>query len=68
MEQIYLIIPLAPLFGAIVAGLFGKKIGRTGAHMVTILGVFVSFVLSLVVINHIVINDAPVYNLSLIHI
>ena len=27
MEQIYLLIPLAPLFGAIVAGLFGRKAG-----------------------------------------
>ena len=28
MEQIYLAIPLAPLLGAIIAGLFGKAIGR----------------------------------------
>lgn len=64
MEQVYLAIPLAPLLGAIVAGLFGKKIGRAGAHWVAILGVLTSFILSLVVINHIVIDGAPVYNNS----
>ena len=38
MENFYLAIPLAPLLGAIIAGLFGKQIGRVGAHTVTILG------------------------------
>jgi NADH-quinone oxidoreductase subunit L len=49
MKTTYLLIPLAPLAGAILAGLFGKLIGRTGAHVVTILGVAVSFVLSVIV-------------------
>ncbi|HEX5392358.1 MAG TPA: NADH-quinone oxidoreductase subunit L [Rhodocyclaceae bacterium] len=49
MQTIYLLVPLAPLFGAIVAGLFGKTVGRTGAHVVTILGVATAFVLSLLV-------------------
>ncbi|CAG0978850.1 partial NADH-quinone oxidoreductase subunit L, partial [Rhodocyclaceae bacterium] len=49
MKSLYLIIPLAPLFGAIIAGLFGKAIGRAGAHWVTILGVVVSFVCSVLV-------------------
>ena len=49
MKTIYLLIPLAPLFGAILAGLFGKAIGRAGSHVVTILGVAVAFVLSVVV-------------------
>jgi NADH-quinone oxidoreductase subunit L len=64
MENVYLAIPLAPLFGAIVAGLFGKKIGRAGAHWITILGVLTSFILSLVVIKHIVFDHAEVYNQS----
>ncbi len=46
MENIYLAIPLAPLLGAIIAGLFGRQIGRVGAHTVTILGVAIAFVLS----------------------
>ena len=41
-------IPLAPLIGAIVAGFFGKAIGRANAHRITILGVAVAFILSLV--------------------
>jgi len=46
MQQLYLLVPLAPLTGAIIAGFFGKAIGRAGAHWVTILGVFVSLVAS----------------------
>jgi NADH-quinone oxidoreductase subunit L len=49
MKALYLLVPLAPLAGAIVAGLFGKAIGRAGAHTVTILGVAVAFVASLVI-------------------
>ncbi|MFN7433866.1 MAG: NADH-quinone oxidoreductase subunit L [Betaproteobacteria bacterium] len=49
MQKIYLLVPLAPLVGAILAGLFGKLLGRAGAHTVTILGVLVSTVASAVV-------------------
>jgi NADH-quinone oxidoreductase subunit L len=49
MQMLYLLVPLAPLFGAIVAGLFGTLIGRTGAHVVTIAGVAVAFILSLII-------------------
>ena len=42
-----LLVVLAPLFGAALAGLFGRRIGRTGAHTVTILGVAVSCALSM---------------------
>ncbi len=44
-------IVLAPLIAAAAAGLFGKKIGRAGAHWVTIIGVTISFVLSIVVLR-----------------
>src|ERR1700704_5542697 len=50
MKTLYLLIPLAPLFGAVAAGLFGRAIGRAGAHWVTILSVLVSFALSVVVL------------------
>jgi len=46
MKSIYLIVALAPLGGAILAGLFGKAIGRAWSHRVTILGVLVSFLIS----------------------
>ena len=51
MRLLLLIIALAPLVGALVAGLAGKAVGRRGAHSVTILGVLVSFVGSAVVLN-----------------
>ncbi|MGQ0511385.1 MAG: NADH-quinone oxidoreductase subunit L [Betaproteobacteria bacterium] len=49
MKTLYLLVPLAPLAGAIVAGLFGRAIGRSGAHWVTILSVLVSLVASCVI-------------------
>ena len=42
MQLLYLVIPLAPLAGALVAGLFGQVTGRRGAHGVTIAGMLVS--------------------------
>jgi NADH-quinone oxidoreductase subunit L len=62
MENVYLAIPLAPLAGAILAGLFGRSIGRAGAHWVTILGVAASFLLSLWVFKHHVLDGAADYN------
>ena len=62
MEKVYLTIVLAPLLGAIIAGLFGKVIGRSGAHWAAILGVGVSFVLSLLVFKDIVLDGSPAFN------
>ncbi|MCC6135887.1 MAG: NADH-quinone oxidoreductase subunit L [Candidatus Contendobacter sp.] len=62
MKNVYLVLVLAPLIGALVAGLFGRKIGRAGAHWVTIIGVAVSFLLSLVVLRHHVLNGSEPYN------
>jgi NADH-quinone oxidoreductase subunit L len=39
-------IPLAPLLGAILAGLFGWKLGRATTHRITIALMWVSFLLS----------------------
>ncbi|MBX3618513.1 MAG: NADH-quinone oxidoreductase subunit L [Rhizobacter sp.] len=44
--SLLLAVPLAPLAGAIVAGFFGKAVGRRGAHIATILGVLIAFILS----------------------
>jgi NADH-quinone oxidoreductase subunit L len=65
MESVYLAIPLASLLGAIIAGFFGKQIGRSIAHWVTILGVGTSFVLALVVLKDVAFDGAAVYNESL---
>jgi len=42
MQKLYLLVPLAPLLGSVIAGLFGWAIGRTLSHLVTIAGVAVS--------------------------
>ncbi|GHE35160.1 NADH-quinone oxidoreductase subunit L [Vulcaniibacterium thermophilum] len=57
-----LLIVLAPLFGAIVAGLFGRRIGRAGAHTVTIAGVAVSCALSMYVLWQLVAQGAAPFN------
>ena len=62
MEPIYLAIVLAPLAGAIIAGLAGHLIGRSGAHWVTIIGVGISTVLSLVAYKHLMFDGGEVYN------
>ncbi len=49
MHSLYLIVPLAPLLGAIAAGLFGKWLGRTWSHRITIALVAVSFFVSLAI-------------------
>ena len=49
MQKLYLLIPLAPLMGAIIAGLFCRVIPRWVAHTVTILGVAVALAASFVV-------------------
>ena len=50
-QNLLLAVPLAPLAGAVIAGFFGKAIGRAGAHSVTILGVLLSFVISVLVLQ-----------------
>ena len=65
MQQIYLAIPLLPLLAAIVVGLFGKLLPRATAHILTILGVGASFVLSLYVLNDAISSvpyNEPVYS------
>jgi len=64
MKALYLIIPFAPLLGAIAAGLLGKQIGRVGAHSVTIFAVLLSFLCSCVVLHDVMDGNTfngPVY-------
>src|ERR1700692_382051 len=62
MQSIYLTIVLAPLIACIVAGLFGKAIGRVGAHSITILGVAISCALSLYVLYQMVFEGLGTFN------
>lgn len=61
-----LAVPLAPLAGAVLAGVFGTKFGgnwfgRKLSHSLTILGVFISFVLSAMTLMSVV-NDGARFN------
>ncbi|MDH4391660.1 MAG: NADH-quinone oxidoreductase subunit L [Aquabacterium sp.] len=49
-QNMLLAVPLAPLVGAVVAGFFGKAVGRKGAHTVTIAGVLLAFLISVSVL------------------
>ncbi|MBU3739900.1 MAG: NADH-quinone oxidoreductase subunit L, partial [Rhodoferax sp.] len=58
-----LAVPLAPLAGALLAGLFGTRfagnqIGRRTAHSLTILGVLVAFVLSALTLKSVAVDGA----------
>ncbi|MCZ8411567.1 NADH-quinone oxidoreductase subunit L [Achromobacter dolens] len=72
--NLYLLIALAPLAGAILAGLFGTgflghPIGRRASHVITILGVLISAIGSVVVLGDVLNGlrfDGAVYTWSLI--
>ncbi len=58
-----LAVPMAPLVGAVLAGIFGTRfggnwIGRRLSHSLTILGVFISFVLSALVLKSVALEGA----------
>lgn len=53
---------MAPLAAAIVAGLFGKQIGRAASHWITILAVGVSFVLSALILKDLYWDGGQVEN------
>jgi NADH-quinone oxidoreductase subunit L len=60
--SILLIIALAPLAGSLLAGLFGRQIGRAGSHTVTILGVAIACALSFYVLYQLVWLGAHDFN------
>ncbi|MEN8176716.1 MAG: proton-conducting transporter membrane subunit, partial [Pseudomonadota bacterium] len=62
MEKIYLIIVLAPLLGAIIAGFFGRQIGRSGSHWVASTGVGLSMALSLYVLKRFVVDGEATFD------
>ncbi len=49
MQALYLLVPLAPLAGALIAGLLGWLIGRRGSHAITIGGMVISVIASFLV-------------------
>ncbi|CAM4506932.1 MAG: NADH-quinone oxidoreductase subunit L [Legionella sp.] len=67
IQQLCLIIVLAPLAGSAIAGFFRNQIGRVGAHSVTILGVSVSLIASLYIAGQIFSGAMPSENTLLYH-
>ncbi|MBO1927407.1 NADH-quinone oxidoreductase subunit L [Thiomicrorhabdus sp. 6S2-11] len=65
LHEILTVILLAPLVGAMIAGLFGRQVGRAGAHYSTIAGVAISAALSFYVFWLYVFQGAEEYNASL---
>ncbi len=64
MQKLYLLVPLAPLFGALIAGLFCRVIPRWVAHTVTILGVAIACIASFVIFQDVMAGhtfNGPVY-------
>jgi NADH-quinone oxidoreductase subunit L len=64
MKSLYLLVPLAPLVGAIIAGLFCRIIPRWLAHTATIAGVAVAFITSCVIFKDVMAGNTfngPVY-------
>src|SRR5450756_3248107 len=64
MQSLYLLVPLAPLVGAIAAGLFGKWLGRAWSHRITIALIAVSFFASVVIFDDVQAGhrfNGPVY-------
>jgi NADH-quinone oxidoreductase subunit L len=60
MKELYVIVPFAPLLGAIVAGLWGGRIGRVNAHSVCIFSVLLSFLCSCVIFKDVL--DGNTFN------
>lgn len=67
MQTQLLLIVLAPLLGAILAGLLGKRLGKRLTHRLTILGVAVSFILSLRVFWGYLYGNAEPVDLTVYH-
>jgi NADH-quinone oxidoreductase subunit L len=68
-ESLYLLVPLAPLAGSIVTGLFGRTIGRTLSHWITIAGVLVSTIASFMIFNDVMAGntfDGTVYTWAVV--
>ena len=64
MHGYHLTIVLAPLMAAIIAGLFGRRIGRAGSHWITILAVGLSCLLSVIVLKHLYFDGGAPENYS----
>lgn len=60
-QNLLLSIALAPLIGSIIAGLFGKQVGKEWSHRAATAGVAIAFILSAWVLKLVVV-DGQTYN------
>ncbi len=60
MQSLYLLVPLAPLAGALAAGLFGKWLGRAWSHRITVALVAVSFFASVTIFQDV--QEGHIFN------
>jgi NADH-quinone oxidoreductase subunit L len=58
---------MSPLVGSVISGLFRNQIGKIGAHSITILGVTISFLLSVYLASGMFSGSIPVTNNLLYH-
>jgi len=56
----YLAIIILPLLGAIVSGFFGRKVGVSGAQLITSFSIVVTTLLAIVTFFEVGINNIPV--------
>ena len=61
-QNLLIVLAIAPLVGALVAGLLRNQVGRAGAAGIAIVSVAISFALSCVVFYQLVWGGAPVFN------
>lgn len=56
----YLTILILPLLGSVISGFFGRKIGVTGSHIVTITCLLLSSLLATIAFFEVIIEGSPV--------
>jgi NADH-ubiquinone oxidoreductase chain 5 len=56
----YLAIITLPLLGAIVSGFFGRKVGVSGAQLITSLSIIITTILAVIAFFEVGLNGIPV--------
>jgi len=56
----YLVLIVLPLLGSIVSGFFGRKVGVSGAQLITSSSIFATTILSIIAFFEVGLNNVPV--------
>jgi NADH-ubiquinone oxidoreductase chain 5 len=57
----YLTLIFLPILGSIISGFFGRKVGTTGAQLITSIFMFITTFLALIIFFEVGFNNIPVY-------